>query len=276
MTSHLISKRTCTAQSRTPLSNTGILQHVLGYAGTPSYLFIGAVSSFWKQCYEMVAIAEEKRMSESCRLHRRDRDNIVPHKTNYTAAFQSVATLTWAYTSGLHLSADDQTLQRAAGRRASLLVLAVLHELGLAFNEYTLAGAVASEREDIVDFLHTQHNCPLAWHVGLTAAGNGNLSMLRCLRQRGYKFGHFVMCSDAARGGHFEALKYLRSEGCSWFSINIAGKAAASGNQPLVSTNYAVFRLCRRTSTASNSFLCFVIACFITGGLGAATRKCGL
>eukprot|EP00953_Heterococcus_sp_UTEX-ZZ885_P020287 11359-Heterococcus_DN1.PRE.1 len=145
-------------------------------------------------------------------------------------AYLSVATLTWAYTSGLQLRPGNQTLQRVAGRRASLLVLAVLHELGLAFDEHTLDGAVTSQREDIVDFLHTEHDCPLAWHIGFAPAGSGNISMLQFLRQKGYKFDHFAMCSDAARGGHFKALKYLRSEGCSWFRPSIAGEAAGSGN----------------------------------------------
>ena len=123
-----------------------------------------------------------------------------------------------------------------------LLILAVLHELGLALNEFTLAGAVASEREDIVGFLHTQHKCPLAWYIGFAPARSGNVSMLRYLRQRGYEFDHFGMCSDAARGGHLEALRYLHSEGCAWFSPSIAGEAAGSGNIEMVSTSYAAFK----------------------------------
>jgi hypothetical protein len=229
------SKRTCSAELSDPLGDAGILQHVLNYVSKRSYLYIGAVSSLWKQCYETVTFVAEKRMSESSAWRRRT-VIVIPRKTNYSAAFQSVATLTWAFTSGLQLRADSQALQRAAGR-ASLLTLAVLHELGLAFNEFTVAGAAASEREDIVDFLHTQHKCPLAWHIGFTPARSGNVSMLRCLRQRGYKCSHFGMCTDAARGGHLEALKYLRSEGCSWFSLSIAGDAARSGNIEMVSTS---------------------------------------
>eukprot|EP00953_Heterococcus_sp_UTEX-ZZ885_P026129 14145-Heterococcus_DN1.PRE.1 len=174
--------------------------------------------------------SRRKRHSESFTWRHGPDEVGVPRKTNYSAAFQSVATLTWAYTSGLQLRPGNQTLQRVAGRRASLLVLAVLHELGLAFDEHTLDGAVTSQREDIVDFLHTEHDCPLAWHIGFAPAGSGNISMLQFLRQKGYKFDHFAMCSDAARGGHFKALKYLRSEGCSWFRPSIAGEAAGSGN----------------------------------------------
>jgi hypothetical protein len=240
MVSPPTSKRACSAQHRDPLSDAGILQHVLSYVSTRCYLYIGTVSSLWKQCYETITLAEEKRMSESSAWRRRT-GIVVPRKTNYSAAFQSVATLTWAFTSGLQLRADNQALQQAAGR-ASLLILAVLHELGLALNEFTLAGAVASEREDIVGFLHTQHKCPLAWYIGFAPARRGNVSMLRYLRQRGYEFDHFGMCSDAARGGHLEALRYLHSEGCAWFSPSIAGEAAGSGNIEMVSTSYAAFK----------------------------------
>jgi hypothetical protein len=232
-------KRSCSRQRRDPLSDAGILQQVLGYVSARCYLYTGTVSSLWKQSYETVALAEEKRVSESAPWRRRTGID-VPRKTNYSAAFQSVAMLTWAYTSGLQLRGDSQTLQRAAGRHASLLVLAVLHELGLAFDLHTLDGAVASEREDIVGCLHTQHKCPFAWYIGLAPARSGNISMLRFLRQRGYEFGHFAMCSDAAQGGHFEALRYLHSEGCYLFP-SIAGNAAASGNQDMVGTSLIHF-----------------------------------
>jgi hypothetical protein len=129
MTSPLTLKRTCAARPSDPLDDAGILQQVLGYAGTRSYLYIGAVSSLWKQCYETVASAEEKRLSESpAWRHRADGDDS-PHKTSYGAALQSVATFTWAYTSALQLRANNRTLQRAAARRASLLFLAILLSL---------------------------------------------------------------------------------------------------------------------------------------------------
>jgi hypothetical protein len=248
-------KRTCTGQCEDPLGNAGILQHVVDYLSTRSYLYIGAVSSFWKQSYEIVALAEEKRASEASRWHRRVEISI-PRKTNDSAAFQSVTTLTWAHTSGLQLQADNETLQYAAGEQASLSVLDALHGLGLAFDEHTLHGAVASEREDIVDFLYIQYDCPLAWYIGLTPARSGNTSMLRSLRQLGHQFDHFAMCSDAARGGHLEALKYLRSEGCSWFASTIAGHAAGSGNLEMVSTRCTTFRSFRLTSHAANRLFC--------------------
>jgi hypothetical protein len=121
-------KRTCTSQCGNALDNAGILQHMLGYVGTRSYLYSGAVSSFWKQCYESATNAEEKLRAEGSRWHRRTEISI-PRKTNYSVAFQSVAMLSWAHASGLQLQADNQTLQYAAGEQASFLVLDALHGL---------------------------------------------------------------------------------------------------------------------------------------------------
>jgi hypothetical protein len=258
MVSPPTSKRACSAQHRDPLSDAGILQHVLSYVSPRSYLYIGTVSSLWKQCYETVTFDAEKRVSESSTWRRRTGID-VPRKTNYSAAFQSVAMLTWAFSSGLQLRADNQALQRAAGCRASLLLLAILHALGLVFDQHTLDAAVKEDREAVVDYLHTEHHCPLAWFIGLAPARTGNVRMLRSLRQKGYEFGHFVMCSDAARGGHFEALRFLRSEGCSWFSSRIAGKAAASGNVEMVSTSYAACVPCSLWLT-----ICCALRCFVT------------
>jgi hypothetical protein len=240
MASALTSKRNCTARFSDPLSDAGLLQHVLSYVSTRCYLYIGAVSRLWKHCYEASILA---RMSESSPWLRRT-EIVVPRKTNYSAAFRSVATLTWAYTSGLQLQPDDSLLQRTAGERASLLVLALLHELGLVFGERALVGAVISQREDIVDYLRAQHSCPFAWQVGCIPARKGNTSMLRCLKQNSYQFkvyDHKEVCSITAHSGHLDTLRYLRSDGCSWSTADIAGDAARSGNIEMVSTSYAAF-----------------------------------
>jgi hypothetical protein len=249
MTSAKALKRTCPVQLRDPLCDAGILEHVLGYVGTRVWLYVGAVSTFWQQCYGRFAPAEELRILKTkwWRMFARV-DPDVNKDTSHSAAFQSVATLTWAYTSGLQLTADEWTLQRAAGERASLLVLALLHELGLVFGERALCGAVISQREDVVDYLCAQHKCPFGFQLACIPARSGNTSMLRCLRKHGCEFGYYLTqvqtCSIAARGGHFDTLKYLRSEGCSWSTADIAGDAAASGNLDMVSTKYATFRLC--------------------------------
>jgi hypothetical protein len=104
----------------------------------------------------------------------------VPCETAYCAVFQSVATLTWAYTSGLRLNGSrNSRLQFAAGRHASLLTL-VVAQLGLPMNWKVFAGAVASGREPIVDYLHSRHHCPMAWDIGYSPAKKGNIRIESC------------------------------------------------------------------------------------------------
>jgi hypothetical protein len=224
-------KRACTEKGD-PLSNASILQHVMSYVSPRLYLYIAGVSSLWKQSYERVALEAAR---ETSTLEWRRAATEVPRRTRYSVAFGSVALLTWAFTSGLALDADNQLLQHAAGAHGSLLTLAVAHGLGLEFNAHTLHGAIDSNREPIVDFLHSEHRCPMSCYMGFTAARSGNVRMLKFLRERGFEFSHFGMCSDAALGGHLETLKYLRQEGCSWFEPHIAGHAARSGNLEMVS-----------------------------------------
>jgi hypothetical protein len=223
-------KRACAVRGD-PLSNASILQHILSFINPRLYLYIAGVSNLWQQSYECVAL-EPARKTVSLEWRRAATE--VPRRTRYSSAFGSVTLLTWAFTSGLALDADNQLLQRAAGAHGSLLTLAVAHGLGLEFNEHTLYGAIDSNREPIVDFLHSEHRCPMFWYMGFTAARSGNVRMLKFLRERGCEFSHFAMCSDAAVGGLLETLKYLRQEGCSWFEPTIAGSAARSGNLDMV------------------------------------------
>jgi hypothetical protein len=227
MSSPRAEKRSICENKGDLLSNTSILQHVMSYVSPTIFLYIAGVSSLWKQCYEQVTLNTARKEEQ---LQWRRASTEVPRITTCNVAFE-----TWAFTSGLALEAGNHAVQRAAGAHGSLLTLAVAHGLGLEFDEHTLHGAVESDRESIVNFLLTEHRCPMAWYIGFAAASSGNLRMLKFLRERGFKFSHFAMCCDAAEGGHLETLKYLRQEGCSWFGSTIAGSAARSGNLEMVS-----------------------------------------
>ena len=139
MESPLSPKRICSAQLSDPLSDAGILEQVLGYAGPGVWLYIGAVSTLWKQCYEKVTL-------DQLRQDAIDGADIgfvseAPHETWYRTAFASVATLTWAYTSALTVDVPRiRQLQFAASRHASMLVLAVAHELGMPMSAKVFAG----------------------------------------------------------------------------------------------------------------------------------------
>jgi hypothetical protein len=230
------SKRTCSVQYSNPLGDAGILEQVLEYVGPRVWLYIGAVSSLWKQCYQKVTL-------DIARHEALDRDDgaVLTGETTFHAVFQSVATLTWACTSGLKL--DDckpvqfRRLQFAAGRHASLPTLVAAHELGLPMSANVFAGAVASGRELTVDYLYTTHHCPMASDIGYSPAKKGNISMLRYLKQRGFELVGVGLCCRAAIAGHLETMKYLRSEGCTWRDDNrIVGSAARSGNLEMVSS----------------------------------------
>jgi hypothetical protein len=229
MTSPKASKRTSAAQHSDPLSDAGILEHVLGYVGPGVYLYIGAVSSLWKQCYEKVAL-------RFARQRWRGIPSDPPRQTMYRAVMQSVETLNWAYTSGLRVDASRaQELQYAAGRHASSLTLALAQELGIPMSAKVFTGAVASGRAALVDHLYTTYHCPMEWDLGFSPAKKGNISMLRYLKQRGYEL-HASLAWKAALAGHLDTMKYLHSEGVSWLHYrDMIGSAVQSGNLELVS-----------------------------------------
>jgi hypothetical protein len=237
MTSPLIPKRNCEAQISDPLCDAGILEHVLCYHGPGVWLYIGAVSNLWKQFYEKNTLDEAKRIWQPAVVTE------PPHKTTYSAVMQSVATLTWAYMSGLRVDAPgNRGLQYAAGRHASLLTLTVAHELGMPMSAHVFAGAVASGREPIVDHLYTTHQCFMADDIGHPLAKKGNITMLKYLKQRGYALSA-RLAINAAPAGNLRTMKYLRSEGCSWLQdTQVIGWAAHSDNLEMVSWYMFVFR----------------------------------
>jgi hypothetical protein len=236
MASLLTSKRACSlGHSGDPLSDAGILEHVLGFAGPGAWLYLGAVSNLWKQCYEKTTLDQARKESLTRRfggvlVHE------VPRETAYSAMFQSVAMLTWAYTSGLRIDASRHpNLQFAAGRHASLLTLEVAHELGMPMTATVFAGAVASGREALVDHLYTIHHCPMAYDIGFSPAKKGNISMLKYLKARGLEL-QPCLAMRAAPAGHLDTMKYLHSEGCTWLHDScVVGWAAQSGNLEMVS-----------------------------------------
>jgi hypothetical protein len=160
----------------------------------------------------------------------------IPHETTYRAVFQSVPTLTWAYTSGLKVDARKSThFQFAAGRHASLLTLVVAHELGMPTSATVFGGAVASGRQLIVDYLYTRHHCPMAYDICFSPAKKGDVRMLKYLKQRGCEL-RASLAMRAAPAGHLDTMKYLYSEGCTWLhDTHVVGYAARSGNLEMVS-----------------------------------------
>jgi hypothetical protein len=229
------SKRTFLPELSNPLSDAGILELVLEYVGPSMWLYVGTVSFLWRQCYEKVTLEIARREA----LDRCD-GAVVTGDTTYEAAFQSVATLTWAHANGLKLidrrSWLSARVQLAAGRHADVPTLVAAHELGLPMTGEVFSGAVASGRERIVNYLYDTHHCPVYGDIGDAPARKGDINMLRYLKQRGLELKGARLCCPAAIAGHLDTMKFLRDEGYSWrTSDQIVGWAAQSGNLEMVS-----------------------------------------
>jgi hypothetical protein len=196
------------------LCNDGIVQHMLSYM-SPSWLYIGAVSRLWQQCYERASPG-------------------VPHTTTYSAAFASVQALRWACSSGLDLTCSSwNALERSAGKHADLQTLAAAYGHGLRLIDTVMSGAIMSGRVEVVRHLLTDRRRLLPKHAGEIAGVSGSIEMLKYLRKRGCELGA-VTVSTVAAHGHLPALKYLLKVGCNWWKDSILNAAAKGGNVDMV------------------------------------------
>jgi hypothetical protein len=93
-----------------PLSQAGILQHVLNYLGPGHWLFAALVAKAWHQAYQQVP---EHRMTGG-EVNARMPVVCVPQMTLYSAAVASSARLRLAHRAGLELSSSN--LQFAVGK----------------------------------------------------------------------------------------------------------------------------------------------------------------
>jgi hypothetical protein len=63
----------------------------------------------------------------------------------------------------------------------------------------------------------------------LLAAENGNLELMKYLKENGCEWNRASTCSAAAKGGNLNVLKWLRDQGCSWDG-ETCNSAASTGN----------------------------------------------
>jgi hypothetical protein len=117
------------------------------------------------------------------------------------------------------------------GLHADIETLAVLHECGMQFSDTVVRAAALSGRLDVLQHLLIERQCPTPYRLSDYAARSGSISMLKWLRAE-TSFGS--ACSEAAKGGHLEALMYLRNEGCVWVPQFISDDAASSGSIEVV------------------------------------------
>jgi hypothetical protein len=178
----------------------------------------------------------------------------ISQSTLHSAVFASPSRVKFADEVGL-----DHTLERylhAAGEHANIATLVAAHALGMQYTATIMAGAMQSNKLDVVHYLHDQgcpwpeevledavesgffqlvrwcyeHGCP--WDmsvVSCNAALSGSVELMAwVLQQPGARLSPDEM-SNAASEGHMTMCQYLRAQRCPW-SERSTRKAASEGH----------------------------------------------
>ena len=74
---------------------------------------------------------------------------------------------------------------------------------------------------ETLQWLRTQKGFKLDTYLFFAACDGGHWETLRWLRSEGCPWDEGA-CSSAAQEGHLEILKWLRSEGCPWDAMTVA------------------------------------------------------
>jgi hypothetical protein len=193
----MFNEQSGTADNSSPLSQTGILQHVLSYVGPGHWWFVSTVCSLWRDLYRELRSVQVvgyddglSKISITC----------TPQMTLYSAVFASISRASLAEQESTHISGHRG--ETAAGKYADVNTLAAARELGIV--PFTLA---------------TMHECALC----------NKLTVMQILRAEGCAWDRFV-CTAAAGRGYFEMLRWAREHGCEWDHFHIHHIAASKGN----------------------------------------------
>jgi hypothetical protein len=133
--------RAATAAFDNPVSNDGIVQHIISIVGAQCYAFL-AINKQWKAAHERAGLTAE---------------------THPKQAFSSEACLRFAHSAGLDMNA--LAVQRLAGG-AKLHLLQFAHELGMKYTSKVSLASLGDKAK--LEYLYLGQGCPL--HV--TAAKN--------------------------------------------------------------------------------------------------------
>jgi hypothetical protein len=197
-------KKRSAAVISSPLLDFGVLQNVLSYVGPGHYVFVAAVSKWWKEMYAALGSQQLTVLSEY------SRERVItcnPETTLCSSVFASPSRVKLAHES--ELDCTSEVYQCAAGRYADTAVLATVHKLGVKYTSTMIVVAARCNKLVEVQYLH-EHGCP--WP-----------------------------CSDAqllegaASSGYFELVRWCYEHGCAWqYTASAASHAAQSGNIELV------------------------------------------
>jgi hypothetical protein len=206
------------------LRQAGILQHVLGHVGPGHWRFVAEVSSLWREAYNGVASIELQVIDEE--FYETKTITCLPQMTLYSEVFASPSRARLAQAHDLDYTTEE--CERAAGMYADVATLEAAHELGMAYTETVMGGAVHSNKLTVVQFLQSQ-GCPLDESMFRSAAARGDVALCAYL--------HAVQCpweadacTMAATHGHAVTFQWLHEHGCSWHPSYIHLAAAQGGS----------------------------------------------
>jgi hypothetical protein len=200
------SKKQAVANVSNPLLHEGLLELALTFVGGGEALYMRAVNSSWKACYD-------KLTTESQQAHSKKHVH-TSFCTSYQAAFASATRVRLAQDNDLQLHEENEHLQRSAGLHAGIGALLVAQELGLLLSPALMRGAAASKCLSKVQWLHTEQHCPLPDGITAVAARAGDLEKLRWLQQRGCTLDINTSRSGAATADNLPVLQFLYENGC--------------------------------------------------------------
>eukprot|EP00953_Heterococcus_sp_UTEX-ZZ885_P023241 12785-Heterococcus_DN1.PRE.1 len=195
-----------------PLENTGILLHILSILGPGHHLYISAVNKAWRESYKRLASVQVADVTwkyyDDAGVH-----TVTPQMTLCSAVFASDSRVRLAHECGLTFR--NAICQRIAGRAADVAALRAACQLGLELSHAVLVGAAEAASVPKLQWLHTEHNCPLSADLAYYAAWSGSIDTLLWLRDHGCACTTDT-CEGAAAGGHVHVIQFLRDKECAW------------------------------------------------------------
>jgi hypothetical protein len=130
--------------ANSPLSNPGILRQVLEYVGPCQWLYIGAVSQLWQECYLQTASVQEHHALSHVKLY------LPAHCaacTCWRAVFESAGRIQLVQALRrkktprlLQFSQYKYRVQFAAGKYGTVATLTAAHDLGLPWTANVVQG----------------------------------------------------------------------------------------------------------------------------------------
>jgi hypothetical protein len=149
--------------SRSPLQQADILQHVLDYVGPGHWCFVAEVSSLWRDIYKRVPA----RKAQAIDPYKIKTITCVPQMTTFSSVFASPSRVRRAQARGLHYTTEIH--QRTAGMCADVATLKAAHELGMLYTHAVMVGAARSNSLTVAHFLRAE-GCPWSSYVYTIAA----------------------------------------------------------------------------------------------------------